>query len=174
MERTKRWLSRLDSLFEYAALLFLVAMTLIIAWQVFSRYVLNHTPNWSEELALVLMVWVGFFGIALGFRERLHIAIELFVRRMPERVQRVIEKAIYGLIVLFGLYLVVQGSQFTALANLSTLPGTGLPSGVLYACMPISGVMVCVYGLLQLVNVRTEKDRHSGDGATGQEVEPRD
>ena len=60
MERAKRWLSRLDTFFEYITLVFLALMTIIITWQVFSRYVLNETPSWSEETALILMVWVGF------------------------------------------------------------------------------------------------------------------
>ena len=157
MGQVKRWLSRADTLFEYLGLGFLAIMILIVSWQVFSRYVLNTTPFWSEEITLILMVWVGFIGIAVGFRERLHISIEVLVRRFPESLQAWIEKSILVLILAFGLYLLVQGWQFTRLANLSTLPSTQLPSSVLYAIMPVAGLMISVYAVLNLFGVQTQK-----------------
>jgi len=35
----------------------LILMTLIVGWQVFGRYVLNQSPDWSEQAALALMIW---------------------------------------------------------------------------------------------------------------------
>lgn len=164
MELVRRWLNRLDSLFEYFGLSLLSAMILIVTWQVFSRYVRNTTPYWSEEVTLILMVWVALIGIAIGFRERLHIAIEVVVRRFPESVQRWIQRTINVLILLFGLYFLVQGWQFTRIAHLSTLPATSLPSSVMYVIMPISGVMIVAYAVLQLLGVRTEKHRDLTEG----------
>lgn len=162
MRQVKLWLSRLDSLFEFLGLAFLSVMILIVTWQVFSRYVLNTTPFWSEEITLVLMVWVGFIGIAIGFRERLHIAVEILVRRFPETVQKWIEKGVLVLIFSFGLYLLVQGWQFTVLMGQSTLAATKLPSSVLYVIMPIAGLMIGSYALLNLFGVQTKKHEDLG------------
>ena len=35
----------------------LLIMTAIIAMQVFARYVLNDSPAWAEQAALLLMIW---------------------------------------------------------------------------------------------------------------------
>lgn len=150
-------MGRLDSAFEYLGLIFLSAMAGIVSWQVFSRYVLNSTPSWSEEVTLLLMVWVGFIGIAIGFRERLHISIEFVVTRFPETLQRWVGRGTWALTLLFGLYLVVQGWEFTVLTFRSTLPATQLPSSVLYAIMPVSGAMICVYAVLNLIGFDTGK-----------------
>ena len=157
MQRVRQLASRADSLFEYMSLVFLLAMILIVCWQVFSRYVLSTTPSWSEEVTLILMVWVGFLSTAIGFREKLHIGLEFLFLRFPQGVRWALMKAIYALGFLFGLYLLVQGWQFTVLTSNSTLPATQLPSSVVYAVMPVSGVMICAYTALQILGVRTEK-----------------
>jgi TRAP-type C4-dicarboxylate transport system permease small subunit len=159
MERLKRWLSRLDAPFEYLGLGFLAAMVLIVTWQVFSRAIFNAAPPWAEEVSIILAIWVAFLGIAIGFRERVHIAVGMFVERLPEGVQRWVQRLIYALIFAFGLYLLVQGWQFTLQTSRATLPSTGWPRSALYAVMPISGFMICVYTALQVLGVRTEKDR---------------
>ncbi len=172
MPRVKRWLGKLDTPFEYLGLLFLLAMVLIVTWQVFSRRVLGTTPFWAQESSLVLMVWIGFIGIAIGFRERLHISIEIIVSRFPEVLRRAVEKAIQVLVLAFGAYLLVQGGQFTLATLGSTLPATGLPRSTLYVMMPVAGFMICVYSLLQMLGVRTEKhEEHSERGEADTPVE---
>jgi TRAP-type C4-dicarboxylate transport system permease small subunit len=146
-----------DSLFEYLSLGFLLVMIVIVCWQVFSRYALSTSPYWSEEVTLILMVWVGFLGTAIGFREKLHIGLEFLFVRFPQVAQRWLARAIYALSFLFGLYLVIQGWLFTVLTSNSTLAATQLPSSVVYAVMPVSGLMICFYTALQLFGIRTEK-----------------
>ena len=38
----------------------LLVMTAIISAQVFARYVLNDSPAWAEQAALLLMIWYVF------------------------------------------------------------------------------------------------------------------
>jgi TRAP-type C4-dicarboxylate transport system permease small subunit len=159
MDRIKRWLNRLDTPFEYLGVGLLAAMVLIVTWQVFSRAIFNAAPRWSEEVSLILMIWVAFLGIAIGFRERVHIAVGIFVDRLPEGAQNWVQRFIYALVFAFGLYLLVQGWQFTLQTSRATLPSTGLPRSALYAVLPISGLMICVYTALQALGVRTEKYR---------------
>lgn len=159
----KKSVSILDSAFEYLGLVLLVAMVLIVTWQVFARQGLGSAPQWSGEVSLILMVWVGFIGIAIGFRERVHISLEFLVSRFPEIVQKVIQMFVYGLTLAFGLFLVLQGWTFTSQTLQSTLPSTGLPRATLYAVLPLTGFMVCVYSVLQILGVRTEKHYQDDD-----------
>ena len=52
----------------------MVSLIAIFGWLVFGRYVLNDTPTWVEQAALVLVVWITFLGgaeaagIVLGAR----------------------------------------------------------------------------------------------------------
>lgn len=159
MERLKRWLGRLDAPFEYVGLGFLAAMVLIVTWQVFSRAIFNAAPPWSEEVSLILMIWTAFLAVAIGFREGVHIAVGMFAERLPGGAQRWVRGLAYVLVFAFGLYLLVEGGRFTLQTSQATLPSTGLPRSVLYAVMPISGFMICVYTALQALGVQTKKER---------------
>lgn len=170
-ERVKRWLRPLDLLFEYLGLASLMAMILIITGQVFTRQVLNASLFWSGETSLILMVWVGFIGIAIGFRERSHIAIEILVQRLPETAQEVVGFIIHALIFAFGLYLLIYGGSFTVETSQATLPSTGLPRSVLYVMMPVAGFMICIYTALQAFGVQTERyeEQDPGEPEAGDE-----
>lgn len=71
----------------------LVSMVLVISWLIFSRGVLQRTPFWSEETALLLMVCMGLFGATVAYREGKHINFQLtylglawlFARLAPRR-----------------------------------------------------------------------------------------
>lgn len=163
MNRAKRWALRLDSVFEYLQLTFFALMVLIVTWQVFSRYVLGSTPRWSVESSTILMIWVGFMGIAIGFRERIHIALDILVRRLPQTAQKWVQKGIYLLTFLFGVYLLFYGWEFVQQTRLSTLPGTELPRSSLYLMLPVAGLMICIYTALQILGIQTQRHTQSFD-----------
>lgn len=159
MKKTfKRLALAIDSLFEHFALIAIASMAIIVAVQVITRKLFNFVFFWSEEVTLLLMVWFSFMGIAIGFREKLHLAMDSFTKLFPKRFNQVLDKLISVCIFAFGLYLVINGWQFTVLMSESTLPATKLPNGILYLVMPITGVMICVYTFLQLIG--TETIRH--------------
>lgn len=160
MKIVKRIALGIDSVFENFALIALTSMTLIVMVQVITRKVFNFVFFWSEEVTLLLMVWFSFMGIAIGFREKLHMAMDSVTKHFPTRVNWVLDKVIDTCILLFGLYLVINGWDFTVLMNESTMPATQLPNSVLYVVMPITGCMICVYAFLQLIGINTK--RHHG------------
>ena len=149
----RRGLWLLDRVADTLALTGLVATVLVVSWQVFGRYVLQDSPRWAPETALVLMGWLGFLGIAIGLREGSHIAVGYIADKFPARVRSVVEKLGPFLMLLFGLYLIVQGWSFTQLMSQNTMPGTGLSRSWQYAAMPVSGMLVSLYALLLLLGV---------------------
>ncbi len=47
-------------------------MTLIVAVQVFCRYVLNNSLFWAEELSRYLLAWLTFLGASVAYRRNVH------------------------------------------------------------------------------------------------------
>src|SRR4051812_23661153 len=90
----KRLALAIDTFFENLALLSLLSMVLIVTLQVFTRKLFNFVFFWSEEVTLLLLVWFSFMGIAIGFREKLHLAIDSFTHLLPKAVNRVLDKII--------------------------------------------------------------------------------
>lgn len=121
------------------------AMVLIIFWQVFSRFVLNRTPRWSEESTIVLMLYTGFLGATLAYRERLHIGIKFFLQKMKPKTRNKVYFVIDILIGLFSLFMLIWGSGFAWIMRNQTLPATKLPVGASYLPIPITGLMLILF-----------------------------
>lgn len=149
--------SFIDNIFEKLTLLSLILLVIIVTLQVVTRYFFNFVFFWSEEITLLLLVWFGFMGIAIGFREYIHLGIDTFTNLFPKMFNKVLDKVILASVFATGIYLVVQGWHFTVLMLDSTLPATKLPSSTTYIIMPITGFMICLYTLLHFFNVDTSK-----------------
>ncbi len=87
MERLLVWM---DWLLDKATLTLLVVLNLVVGLQVFSRYVLNHSLYWSEELARYLFIWLVFLSAAIVLRMDRHIQVTAFVDLLPLRLRRAI------------------------------------------------------------------------------------
>lgn len=147
MKAFKSIKSVLDRLLVGVSLTALLAMILIIIYQVFSRQLFQHTPSWSEELSIILFVWVSFLGIAYGFKARLHIGVSFLVDMFPKPTQNAMDFFAKILILIFGGVLTIYGWKFTVLMGSSTLAGTGLQTSYLYAAIPVTGIFVLINGI---------------------------
>ena len=146
----------IDRFVEITGSYMMVTMVLIVFWQVFGRYVLHHIPSWSEEIALLLMMWFGFLSIAIGFRHQLHIRISLVTDKLPSWMQAAAEWLTIILIIGFGILLIVEGYKFTILTWATTLPVTKLPSGLQYLIIPVTGGLTVIYGFAMILDRKVQ------------------
>ncbi|MBE7416951.1 MAG: TRAP transporter small permease [Ideonella sp.] len=141
-------LSRLSLMLAVAGL---IAIVLSVQWQVFGRYVLNDTPTWAEALALLLVLFVTAFGLAVGVRDAGHIGLESVVALLPERWQRRIELLIHALVALFGGFMVYGGWQWASAKWGEKKPMLPLPDGIDYVPLIIAGVLIVLFSIEHIV-----------------------
>lgn len=82
MKYIDAFFNRLLDLCMILAKILLVVMTIIICIHVFYRYVLNRSIRWSEEITMMMMVYMGFFSIAYGVKHRLHCSRSKFLTKL--------------------------------------------------------------------------------------------
>jgi TRAP-type C4-dicarboxylate transport system permease small subunit len=163
MDHIKKIKKGLDRGVDFIAVIFIAVITIIVSAQVFTRYFFSYTPRWSEEVSLLLFIWIGFLGIAVGFREKLHIGVGLFVGMMPEKVQTFCDYIAKILVIAVSVVFIYYGYNFTVLMGSSTMPGTGLPNSVQYVVIPITGVIMLVYGIELLFKKGMHQDFNDGN-----------
>ena len=83
----KRALDLLMAVVENFDAILLAAMTVVVCWEIFSRffakYIAGINSPWTEEVAMIFMVWFGLTGAAIGIRRASHIGVEFVVALFP-------------------------------------------------------------------------------------------
>lgn len=131
-----------------------LAMVLLTCWQVFTRYVLQNPSSWSEELVSYLFAWMTLFGASIVVGERGHMNIPLVVERMGDKGRKFFAILAEVIACLFAVVILVYGGiQITSLAMGQMTSSLGLPIGVFYLALPISGVLNIIYTLLNIIEI---------------------
>jgi TRAP-type C4-dicarboxylate transport system permease small subunit len=72
----------------WVALLFFWALGLTVFYQFFTRYVMNDSAAWTEEIARYLLIATVFTGAAIGVAKNNHIQVDFFYRHLPNWICR--------------------------------------------------------------------------------------
>ena len=74
----------------WVALLFFWALGLTVFYQFFTRYVMNDSAAWTEEIARYFLIATVFTGAAIGVAKNNHIQVDFFYRHLPQWVCRLL------------------------------------------------------------------------------------
>ena len=128
----------------------MIAMTVIVAYQVFARYVLNASPSWTEPVSVMVMSWFIFLGAAVGVRESFHMGFDVLIHFLPGAGPWM--RAVSDLaVIVFGVGMVVYGLQLTIDTWTATLPVLGLPGGFTYMPIVVGGALMVLFALERVV-----------------------
>ena len=149
------------------------AMSLIIPWGIFTRYVLGTGSQWPEPIAIQLMVLFTFLGAAVAYRAGAHIAVTLLTNRLPPTARRLLVGAVHGLMFVVAAFAVVYGTRLcieTWGQVIGQLPW--MPVGLTYTPVPIGGLITALFviehvtcGSQHLRDVVTFDHEHSAEAA---------
>lgn len=129
----------------------LVGMTVVVAYQVFGRYVLNATPSWAEALSITLMGWFVFLGAAVGVRERTHLGFDVLLYALPPGGKIVLRMLADIAVFAFGAGMVFYGIELAVGTWTAIRPTLGIPDGVSYFPLVVGGVLICLFTLTRIV-----------------------
>ncbi len=119
MSRAVSWLALFDrglGRFEWVvSALFLLVIVLSTGLGVFFRYAINNPLIWANDLGIVSLTWMTFFGGSALFKERGHIAVQALEQVLPVRVSTAL--AVF-LTVLMGIGMAIIGWQMITLLPL--------------------------------------------------------
>jgi len=72
----------------WVALGFFWLLGLTVFYQFFTRYALNNSASWTEEIARYLLIVTVFTGASIGVAKNNHIHVDFFYRYMPTPLAR--------------------------------------------------------------------------------------
>ena len=154
----------------WIALGFFWLLALNVCYQFFTRYFLNDSASWTEEIARYLLICTVFVGIAPAVRDSRHIHVDFLYRLIPRPVGRVLSTMVDVVQLLFLGYAVVLTWQMMQKMGNYRMTIIDLPMNLVYA--------VCLFGFacsaLRALQVAVENWRrgYSALDALDSEVSP--
>jgi len=79
---------------DWVSLALFATLAFIVFYQVFTRYVLEDSAGWTEEIARYFLVAVVFVGAAMSVRKNNHIQVDYLYRLIPKPLGRVLSSAV--------------------------------------------------------------------------------
>ena len=80
-------------------------------YQFFTRYALNNSASWTEEIARYLLIGTVFVGAAIGVAKNNHIQVDLLYRWLPVPVARALATGVDDpRVAFFAAMVVLTGS----------------------------------------------------------------
>jgi len=119
-------------------------MCLAVFLQFFTRYVLNNSFAWTEEIATNCLVAIVFIGAAMCVRLGRHIHVDLLFRYLPTGVARVLATAIDVVRTLFFAYAAWLVWSFMGLIEGETMTTVDLPKNLVYGAVCAGFVLMFV------------------------------
>ena len=137
-----------DKVASFLCILIVGLMTLLVTWQVASRYLFNSPSAVSEVLARYLFIWLVLIGGAYVFGLREHMAITFMRDKMPRKLRLSLEVLGELATTVFALLVLTIGGFIGMERQMAQLDSAlQIPIGIIYIAIPLSGAMTLFYCL---------------------------
>ncbi|MFC3170119.1 MULTISPECIES: TRAP transporter small permease [Paracoccus] len=145
----------------------LMAMCLILGWNVAGRYLTGNSLTWADEVARYSMIWLTFLGSGLALREGAHAAITNAQDALPTAGQRALRALILLVLFAFFAFMVWVGIDYMNRMAVQKSAALRVPMRWIYAAMPAGFALMIVHLALIAPKYWRAGLQHSDEAALG-------
>ena len=127
---------------DWVALALFWILAVVVFIQFFTRYALNDSAGWTEEIARYLLICTVFIGASISVRKNNHVQVDVFYRFMPHWMGRALSTAIDAIKILFFGYAAWLTWVLTNKIGSSRMAIIDLPIGIVYSVVLVGFVMM--------------------------------
>jgi TRAP-type C4-dicarboxylate transport system permease small subunit len=130
---------------------FFSLMAVISFAQVLSRFLLNHSIFWSEEICRYGLVWITMVGASLLVNGNRMIAMTFAVQKFPQKLQRIFFISFNMFVNVFLAFVIYGGARLTFMTASQISVSTGIPMGYVYSIIPIGCFFMLVNSIALMI-----------------------
>ena len=158
---------------DVPAIVLFVALASIVLLQFLSRYVLNDSVAWTEEVARYLLIGTAYFGSLMALRRGGHIFLEVIYRRTTDANVKALAILSDLAVVVFHLTLTFLAIKLAFVADRRMI-SVDLPKSIVYGVVAVAllaATAVAARKLVQRTRMTPEEIRRAieesaaGEGA---------
>ena len=146
----ERFLDVVSAVVKWAMLMMASVIFVVICITVFTRYMLNLVPSWSEEIPRYMLVWITYLGAALCVRLQEHISLDVFFALLPVRIQRAGSLLLNLMVGAVGAIMVMYGVDLVRQFGDDLMESIPVTNFWLYLAMPVSGLLIILFVVQKL------------------------
>lgn len=132
-----------------------VTMVLSVSYGVLGRYLpFVKKPRWTQELAILCMVWLCFLGAGLAIKDGLHVRMNVLDTFLPKKVCAVMHMLSYVLLLVVNIGWAYYGFTLVTLTKTARMSATGWPMSLTYLSVAVGGVYGIIMSLYRIIKER--------------------
>ncbi len=118
---------------------------------VWSRYVMQATFQWYDEVARLCFVWMIFLGAAVAVRRGAHFRLHLLIDRFGPTARRRVDLVVIVVVIAFAAVLLAGGIAIAPLARRQVTDALEISMLWFYGALPVGGALMIAFALPQLL-----------------------
>jgi TRAP-type C4-dicarboxylate transport system permease small subunit len=152
---------KVDKILFWVLVVLMAFMVLNVLWQVASRYLLQSPSSFTDELSRYLLIWVGLLGASYVTGQKMHLAIDILPSKLEGKKERNLNIFINISVALFAFFAMGWGGAnlvYITLKLEQTSASLGIPLGYVYSVIPLSGLIIIYYSIVNLFEKREDPE----------------
>lgn len=156
--------SIINKVLSFACVAIFAFMVCVGTYQIVIRYFFNSPSTVSEELLTYSFTWMALFAAVYVFGKRDHMRMGFLADKISGKPRLLLEIVIECLVLAFAaIVLVYGGISITKLTMTQVTASLGIPMGIIYTVIPISGVLIIIYNILNIIDLCRGRDQEHRD-----------
>ncbi|HAR80339.1 MAG TPA: TRAP transporter small permease [Succinivibrionaceae bacterium] len=144
----------LDKTLMFICVTLFIEMTIVGTYQIVTRYFFNSPSTVSEEIVTYSFTWLSILGAAYVFGKRAHLCMTFFASKFTGKKRVYLDMFSELMVMVVAIPLLIYGGYLMADENFTQETASlGVSVGLMYAVLPISGVIICIYGILNFIDL---------------------
>ena len=144
----------MDKVLSTACFVIFAFMVCIGTYQIVVRYFFNSPSTVSEELLTYSFTWMALLSSAYVFGKRDHMRMGFVADKLAGKKRLALEVVIEALVLAFAvIVLIFGGIRIMGLTMTQVTASLGIPMGTVYTVVPLSGVLIVVYTVLNIIDL---------------------
>src|SRR5258706_9823219 len=156
MQKALLWVDKVSTWVGHAFSWLIVALTLFITWEVFSRYALDHPHAWMFDVMIMMYGTLFMMSGAYTLAKNGHVRGDVLYGFFTPRVQATIDLTLYILFFIPGVIALTYAGYYYAgdswrILEHSSITADGPPLYQFKTVIPVAGAILLVQGIVEMI-----------------------
>ena len=156
MQRLLLYVDKVSTWVGQAFSWLIVSLTLLISWEVFSRYALDHPHAWAFDVMIMMYGTLFMMAGAYTLAKNGHVRGDVLYGFFPPRLQAGLDLTLYLLFFIPGVVAFLwagfyYAGESWAIREGSNITADGPPYYPFKTIIPIAGAFILVQGIVEII-----------------------